>query len=89
MAMLTKPLYPSYNQFIISLKAHDQVLQLEAETNGHQTNHEQAYYGRCEKGQGHGGRFNSRGRDFVPEASQSQYGHKAQYGENQPVNPPH
>ena len=44
-AILTKPPYPSYNQFIMSLKAHEHMMQLEGENSEHSTNHEQAYYG--------------------------------------------
>ena len=70
MAMLTKPPYPSYNQFIMSLKAHEQMIQLESRYSEHSTNHEQAYYGGRGRGRQYGGRFNSRGRGFIPATSQ-------------------
>ena len=44
MVILSKGPYPSYIQFILSLKSHEQSLQMEAEINGNQTNHDHAFY---------------------------------------------
>ena len=46
------------------------MIQLESRYSEHSTNHEQAYYGGRGRGRQYGGRFNSRGRGFIPATSQ-------------------
>lgn len=86
MVILSKPPYHSYNQFILSLKAHEQSLQLEAEVNNNQPNHEQAFYGQRGRGRGHEGCFNSSGRGFGPAINQNQRPFKGKTEGNQTNN---
>lgn len=72
LAMLSKPPYPSYNQFVLSLQSHEQTLLLEESSNDHLEPH-QAFYSRRGRGRGRGGRFNSSGRGFGPAANQHHF----------------
>ena len=42
-AMLSKPSYPSYNQFVLALQGHEQMIMTENEENKELINHEQGY----------------------------------------------
>ena len=89
MVMLSKPPYPSCNQFVLSLKSHEQSLQMVAEINGNQTNHDQAFYSRHGRGCGNGGRFNSSGRGFGPTANKNQQDYKGKSEGNWLTNSSH
>ncbi|RVX04589.1 Retrovirus-related Pol polyprotein from transposon RE1 [Vitis vinifera] len=65
-AMLSKPPYPSYNQFVLALQGHEQMIMTENEENKESINHEQAYFTQRGRGRNRGGRFLSRGRGFTP-----------------------
>ena len=65
-AMLSKPPYPSYNQFVLALQGHEQMIMIENEENKESINHEQAYFTQRGRGRNRGGRFLSRGRGFTP-----------------------
>ena len=43
-AMLSKPPYPSYNQFVLALQGHEQMIMVENKENKESINHEQAYF---------------------------------------------
>ena len=43
-AMLSKPPYPSYNQFFLALQGHEKMILIENEENKESINHEQAYF---------------------------------------------
>ena len=43
-AMLSKPPYPSYNQFVLALQGHEQMVMTENEEHKDLMNHEQAYF---------------------------------------------
>ena len=64
-AMLSKPPYPSYNQFVLALQGHEQMIMTENEENKELINHEQAYFTQQRRGRNRGGRFLSRGHDFT------------------------
>ena len=42
-AMLSKPPYLSYNQFVLDLQGHEQMIMTKNEKNKESINHEQAY----------------------------------------------
>lgn len=64
-AMLSKPPYPTYNQFILSLKPYDQqLLSEEEEEKSIGSNHNQAYYSQRGRFKGGGRQFSSKGRGF-------------------------
>ncbi|RVX14187.1 Retrovirus-related Pol polyprotein from transposon RE1 [Vitis vinifera] len=65
-AMLSKPQYPSYNQFVLALQGHEQMIMTENEENKESINHEQAYFTQRGRGRNRGGRFLFRGRGFTP-----------------------
>ncbi|RVW77775.1 Retrovirus-related Pol polyprotein from transposon RE2 [Vitis vinifera] len=65
-AMLSKPPYPSYNQFVLALQGHEQMIMTENEENKESINHEQSYFTQRGRGRNRGGRFLSRGRGFTP-----------------------
>ena len=65
-AMLAKPPYPTYNQFVLALQGHEQMLCNEQEDKKQFVNHEQAFFSQRGRGRNQGGRFNSRGRGFTP-----------------------
>ncbi|RVW93768.1 Retrovirus-related Pol polyprotein from transposon RE1 [Vitis vinifera] len=65
-AMLSKPPYPSYNQFVLALQGHEQMIMIENEENKESINHEQAYFTQRGRGRNRGGRFLSKGRGFTP-----------------------
>lgn len=73
MVMLSKPPYPSYNQFILSLQNHEQAMMLEEASNNPPEQY-QAFYSRRGRGHGRGGRFSSSGRGFGPAANQNSFG---------------
>ena len=65
-AMLTKPPYPSFQQFVTALQAHEQMNQ---EYSDSSLRHDQAFVSQQGRGCGrNGGRFSSRGRGFNPAA---------------------
>lgn len=65
--MLSKAPYPTFNQFILALKAHEQMNQIEVEEEKSITpNHNQAFYSQRGRGRGRGRYFSSRGRGFQP-----------------------
>ncbi|XP_012856951.1 PREDICTED: uncharacterized protein LOC105976216 [Erythranthe guttata] len=67
LAMLTKPPYPTFSQFVLALQGHEQSLETLRDEEKIFLEHEQAFYGQRERGRGsRGGRFNSRGRGFTP-----------------------
>ncbi|KAF2322319.1 hypothetical protein GH714_011220 [Hevea brasiliensis] len=68
-AMLTKPPYPSFSQFLLALQGHEQSLNARKEEEKFFVEHAQAYFG--QHGRGRNGRngkahFNSRGKGFTP-----------------------
>ena len=64
-AMLSKPPYPSYNQFVLALQGHEKIIMIENEENKESINHEQAYFTQRERGRNRGRRFFSRGHGFT------------------------
>ncbi|XP_060672183.1 uncharacterized protein LOC132799321 [Ziziphus jujuba] len=67
LSMLSKPPYPTYMQFVLSLRSHEQVLSnFSGEKQG--LNQEYAFVGQRSHGTGRGpgGRFSSHGRGFGP-----------------------
>ncbi|KAL9422473.1 hypothetical protein AB3S75_034695 [Citrus x aurantiifolia] len=70
-AMLAKPLYPSFTQFVSALQGHEQLLLDEAKEKKQHINHDRAFFGQRGRGRGNGGRFNSRGRGGFPFASRT------------------
>ncbi|KAL9463183.1 hypothetical protein AB3S75_001062 [Citrus x aurantiifolia] len=71
-AMLAKPPYPSFNQFVLALQGHEQMLFNEKHYRKHQVNYDQTFLiqqvflSQRGRGRGNDGRFNSRGRGFTP-----------------------
>ncbi|TXG48399.1 hypothetical protein EZV62_027693 [Acer yangbiense] len=67
-AMLTKPPYPSFSQFVLALQGHEQAVLAHKEEEKTYLEHAQAYFGQrgCGRnGRGGRGNFNSRGRGFT------------------------
>lgn len=66
--MLTKPPYPTFNQFTLALQGHEQSIIAQKEEEKHYLEHAQAFLGQRGRGcNSRGGRgFNSRGRGFSP-----------------------
>ena len=64
-AMLSNPSYPSYDQFVLDLQGHEQMIMTENEENKESINHEQAYFTQRGRRRNRGGRFLSRGRGFT------------------------
>ncbi|XP_024023286.1 uncharacterized protein LOC112092159 [Morus notabilis] len=76
-AMLTKPPYPTYHQFVLSLQAYERMLNSNTEEQEITPRHDQAFVGQRERGRGRGGgRFSSRGRGFNPAARYSSNSHQ-------------
>ena len=71
-AMLAKPPYPSFNQFVLALQGHEQMLLNEKDDRKQQVNYDQTFLiqqvflSQRGRGRGNGGRFNCRGRGFAP-----------------------
>lgn len=67
-AMLSKAPYPNFNQFVLALKVHEQMNQIELkEENVSLPNMNQAYYSQRGRGRGRGRHTSiSRGRGFNP-----------------------
>ena len=66
MVMLSKPPYPLFNQFVLSLQNHEQMLTEQHEEAKRIVDHAQAFFGHRGRGRNNkGGRFYSRGRGFV------------------------
>ena len=83
-AMLSKPPYPSYNQFVLALQGHEQMIMTENEGNKESINHEQAYFTQRGIERNRGGRFFSRGRGFTPTG---RFNHNASSDQRQNVHP--
>lgn len=63
--MLSKPPHPTYNQFVLALKSHEQQVILEAEEEKTPTmDHNHAFYTQRGRSRGRGRSFSSRGRGF-------------------------
>ena len=65
-AMLSKPSYPSYDQFVLDLQGHEQMIMTKNGENKESINHEQSYLTQQGRGRNQGGRFLSRGHGFTP-----------------------
>lgn len=68
-AMLTKPPYPSFSQFLLALQSHEQTLITQKEEENTYMEHAQVYFsqrGRGRNGRNGRGNFNSRGKGFTP-----------------------
>ncbi|XP_075474740.1 uncharacterized protein LOC142505585 isoform X1 [Primulina tabacum] len=66
-AWLTKPPYPSFNQFVLALQGHEQTLSSQQEEEKTYIQHAQAFFSQRGRGKnGRRGRFNSRGIGFTP-----------------------
>ncbi|KAF7824604.1 Retrovirus-related Pol polyprotein from transposon RE1 [Senna tora] len=82
-AMLTKPPYPSFSQFLLALQGHEQIQNSQKEEERNFIEHAQAFFGQRGRGRGRNGRnnrnhFNSQGRGFTPAGrcdGQSQQSH--------------
>ena len=71
-AMLTKPPFPSFHQFVMALQAYDQLNFSNNTEQDLNPRHDQAYTAQRGRGRGrNGGHFNSRGRGFNPAARYS------------------
>nr|XP_048337143.1 uncharacterized protein LOC125424291 isoform X2 [Ziziphus jujuba var. spinosa] len=66
LAMLSKQPYPTFTQFVLALRSHEQMLLDQEEVK--QIDLNQAFIGHRSRGRGNrgGGRFSSRGRGFAP-----------------------
>ena len=83
--MLTKPPYPSFNQFVMALQGHEQTVLTQRNEEKHFLDQAQVFFtqrgrGRGRRGGGNGrGNFNSRGRGFIPagrfKSSNNNYSH--------------
>ena len=62
---ISKPLYFSYNEFVLALQGHEQMIMIENEENKESTNHEQAYLTQWEREINLRGRFPSKGHGFT------------------------
>lgn len=70
-AMLTKPPYPSFSQFLLAPQGHEQIQNAQKEEEKSLIEHAQAFFsqrgrGRGRSGLGGRGHFNSQGRGFTP-----------------------
>ncbi|CAJ2674541.1 unnamed protein product [Trifolium pratense] len=70
-AMLTKPPYPSFSQFLVALQGHEQIQNVRKDEEKNLMEHAQAFFSQRARGRGRsarGGRghFNSQGRGFTP-----------------------
>ncbi|XP_074575272.1 uncharacterized protein LOC141831767 [Curcuma longa] len=68
LAMVTKPPYPTFNQFVLALQGHEQILQIQRDEERVYVEHAQAFFGQRGRGRNNrGGRgsFNSKGRGFT------------------------
>lgn len=68
-AMLTKPPYPSFNQFVLALQGHEQSIIAQREEEKQYIDHAQVFYGQRGRNDSGGRGFNSRGRGFTPTVS--------------------
>ena len=82
--MLSKPPYLSYNQFVLDLQGHEQMIMTKNGENKESINHEQSYLTQRGRERNREGRLLSRGRGFTPIR---QFNHNATSDQRQNVHP--
>ena len=83
-AMLSNPSYPSYDQFVLDLQGHEQMIMTKNGENKESINHEQSYLTQRGRERNREGRLLSRGRGFTPIG---QFNHNATSDQRQNVHP--
>lgn len=62
--MSSKAPCPTFTQFVLALRVHEQVLLNNQVEKNRQMNYAQAFLVQCARGRGHGGRFQSQGHSL-------------------------
>nr|GLL27111.1 hypothetical protein L195_g010371 [Ipomoea trifida] len=66
LAMVTKPPYPTFNQFLLALQGYEQTIASQKEEEKNYIEYNQALFSQRGRGRGRRGSFNSKGRGFTP-----------------------